>query len=343
MKRLLGNWLALFGLAFLLLSCSQAPQEQLVLFQGRTMGTTWSVKMVVDEETLKGHSLYQDISAALEDVNHKMSTYRADSEVSRFNDYLQTTAFEVSEETAKVVAESLRVGRLSDGALDITVGPLVDLWGFGPDARPEVVPSDEVIAEVKQRTGLDKLKVVGNKLFKAVPELHIDLSATAKGYGVDKVAELLDKRQIHNYLVEVGGELRARGTKPNGQPWRIAIEKPQPGERSVQLVIMPGDMAVATSGDYRNYFEYDGQRYSHTIDPATGKPIQHNLASVTVLHPSCLTADALATALNVMGPEKGMALAEKLNLPVYMIVKGADGFSTLTSTAFYQMLNKVPR
>ena len=205
-------------------------------------------------------------------------------------------------------------------------------------------PGSELSAALEQRrawTGIDKLSVQGNALVKRIPELYVDLSSIAKGYGVDVIAEYLQSQQVKNYMVDIGGEVRTRGHNGENKPWRIAIERPTAGmEQKAQLVIQPGEMSIATSGDYRNYFEQDGVRYSHTIDPITGRPIHHHLVSVTVLSPTCMAADGLSTGLNVLGPERGMALANLMGIPVFMIVKTATGFEERYSEAFKPYLNK---
>jgi thiamine biosynthesis lipoprotein len=238
------------------------------------------------------------------------------------------------------VKEALRLNGLTLGALDVTVGPLVNLWGFGPEARPEVVPTDAELSERKAMTGIQHLAVDGNMLKKDIPNLYVDLSTIAKGWGVDVVADYIQSQGILNYMVEVGGEMRLKGLNREGVAWRIAIEKPSVEERSIQEIIEPGDMAVATSGDYRNYFERDGVRYSHIINPATGKPINHKVVSVTVLDASSMTADGLATGLMVLGEEQGMRIAEQNNIPVFMIVKTQDGFKEMASTAYKPFLNQ---
>ncbi|MFT4926136.1 MAG: thiamine biosynthesis lipoprotein [Phenylobacterium sp.] len=329
------KWLAL-GLAIVVfgtVSCGKTPTAQTQEFQGRTMGTTFMVK-VVTEETLDHEAILADINAALEDVNAKMSTYRNDSELTLFNRFDSVEPFKVSAETVAVVREAKRVGQLSAGALDVTIGPLVDLWGFGPKKREGQTPSEQEIKEAKAKTGLAQLTITDATLQKGFGELEIDLSAVAKGYGVDQVAELLLAKNLNNYLVEVGGEMRVSGHKADGSNWQVAIEKPVAGERTVELVIAPQNNGVATSGDYRNYFEQDGIRYSHTLDATTGKPITHRLASVTVIHPSAMTADSLATAINVLGPEKGFALAKANQLAVYLIVKTDDGFTAKYTEQF---------
>lgn len=228
----------------------------------------------------------------------------------------------------------MRLGQLSGGKLDITVGPLVNLWGFGPEARPEVVPSEALLETTRANSGLQHLTLEKNKLSKAIPELYIDLSTIAKGYGVDVVAELIESQGIENYLVEIGGEMRLKGFKASGVLWHIAIEKPISSERSVQQIVVPGNNAVATSGDYRIYFEQDGQRFSHIIDPHTGKPINHKLVSVTVIHPSSMTADGLSTAMMVMGEKEAYRFAQENNIAAYFISKTENGFREQITVKF---------
>lgn len=330
------KWLALFGLAIFISACGQEPElERYSLkLNGKTMGTTYHITLVAEAPEWNAETLKSDIDKLLERVNDQMSTYRPDSELSRFNRYAALAPFSVSGDTALVVEEAIRLGRLTDGALDVTVGPLVNLWGFGPDAQPERVPTQQVIEQTRLRTGLDKLFTSAEALLKREPKLYVDLSAIAKGYGVDVVAGYLREQGITDFMVEIGGELRTMGSNERGVGWRIAVEKPAQGERAVQRVIAPQDNGLATSGDYRNYFERDGVRYSHTIDPATGKPINHRLVSVTVVHPSAMTADGLATAIMVMGPDKGLEFARSEYLAVLMLVKTDQGFVEYNTPAF---------
>ncbi|VTR23274.1 Thiamine biosynthesis lipoprotein ApbE precursor [Serratia fonticola] len=246
-----------------------------------------------------------------------MSTYQPDSELSRFNASREVDKpFPVSAATTEVVLEALRINRVTDGALDVTVGPLVNLWGFGPEGRPDKVPSAAELEKRRNWTGIDKLAVEGNALVKRIPELYVDLSSIAKGYGVDEIAHYLQSQHVKNYMVDIGGEVRTRGHNGEKKPWRIAIERPTAGgEQQALLVIEPGEMAMATSGDYRNYFEQDGVRYSHTIDPLTGKPIRHNLVSITVISPLCMTADGLSTGLNVNGAGAGYGAGQPAGDP----------------------------
>jgi len=341
MNNLVIKWLALIGLAFFVSSCSDpVPKAQLVALQGQTMGTYYQVTMVLNESQQASADYSQEavqaeIDKKLELVNDQMSTYRPNSELSRFNK--APTSLTVSPETAFVVQSALTLSEQSGGGFDVTVGPLVNLWGFGPDKKPTKVPSDAVIAERKQLIGSQYLTVKDNTLYKAIPELYVDLSSIAKGYGVDVVAEYLQEIGINNYLVDIGGELRAKGVKPGDKQWTIAIERPTDGQ-NVQRLIQIGDNAIATSGDYRNYYEFDGIRYSHTIDPKTGKPINHKLVSVTVIHASSMMADGLATAITVLGPEAGFAFAQQHKLAVFLIEKQDDGFTEHFTESFQPYL-----
>ncbi|MFT4939736.1 MAG: thiamine biosynthesis lipoprotein [Paraglaciecola sp.] len=321
----------------MLLACS-APQPEEIHLSGPTMGTTYNIKFG-PAETVEPADLQREIDALLVDINQLMSTYIADSELSRFNQLRSTEKFSMSSETLYVMTEAARLGELSDGVLDVTIGPLINLWGFGPQSRPETIPSTEEITKAKSITGLDKLKLGDGWARKTEPELYVDLSTIAKGYGVDRVAELLEQHDLRNYLVEIGGEMRVSGNKVSGQAWRIAVEKPVSSERAVQKVISIGDNAIATSGDYRIYYEEQGRRYSHLINPQTGYPITHNLVAVTVVHPSSMTADGLATALIVMGKEKAIRLAEKNKLAVLLISKENGEYIEYTTPQFDQFIS----
>lgn len=323
---------------FVLVACTQ-PREQIHL-SGPTMGTSYNIKYIKTDASPDAEALQAEIDRLLEEVNDQMSTYRKDSELSRFNQYQGLDAFKVSSQTALVVKEAIRLNGLTLGALDVTVGPLVNLWGFGPEARPEIVPTDEELNARQANVGIEHLTATSSSLTKDIPNLYVDLSTIAKGWGVDVVADYIESQGIHNYMVEVGGEIRLKGKNREDIGWRIAIEKPSVDERTIQEIIEPGDMAVATSGDYRIYFERDGVRYSHIINPETGKPIRHKVVSVTVLDASSMTADGLATGLMVLGEEKGMEIANQQNIPVFMVVKTDDGFQEIASEAFKSFMNK---
>ncbi|WP_028023665.1 FAD:protein FMN transferase [Enterovibrio calviensis] len=338
MKKFLLSLGLIVSSLFLLAGCDQAPKQ--VHLTGSTMGTYYSVKYLPEGDMPSTVDVQAEIDKRLELVNDQMSTYRKDSELSRFNNQNDSEAFTVSADTAKVVNEAIRLNQLSDGALDVTVGPLVNLWGFGPEGRPDRVPSDELIAERRKMTGIEFLSATDSSLTKTNADLYVDLSSIAKGFGVDVVANYLAQLGAQNYLVEIGGELQLKGVNGEGHPWRIAIEKPSEEQQSIQEIIAPGDMAVATSGDYRNYFEENGVRYSHTIDPKTAKPINHRLVSVTVLDKSSMTADGLSTAFMVMGPDRALALANRENIPAFFIVKTDNGFTEVASDAFTKYLTR---
>ena len=292
------------------------------------MGTYYKVTYVLDKNQqdntrLSIESLQVEIDKRLELVNDQMSTYRPQSELSLLNK--SKKGIEVSSATREVIQSALKIFKESKGAFDITVGPLVNLWGFGPDKRVTKAPSAQLIAEKKANIGSQYITIENNVIYKNYPGLYLDLSSIAKGYGVDVIAEYLGSLGINNYLVDIGGELRAKGNKLNKADWLLAVESPS-SEIAVQRVIDIGDNAIATSGDYRNYFESNGIRYSHTIDPETGKPITHNLASVSVIYPNCKMADGYATAITVLGPEAGFEFAKKHNLAVFLLIKEGDKF-----------------
>lgn len=305
------------------------------------MGTTYTVKIVRNNFLLLGNvsekvkKLTDGINNVLKDVNNKMSTYIKDSEISKFNSWKGEEWYDVSPDTLYVLKHSLEISRISGGSFDITVGPLVELWGFGSEFKPQKIPSQEQIQIMKKKTGYKNLTIRENPpaLKKNIPHISCDLSAIAKGFGVDKVAMFLDSEGFYNYLVEIGGEIRVRGKNDAGTSWKLGILSPD-RSGNIKQVIELSDESMATSGDYFNYFEEDGKRYSHTIDPLTGYPVTHKLVSVTVIHNDCMNADALATAINVLGPEKGFDLAVKEGLAAYFIIKNEKGFFEKKTPSF---------
>lgn len=306
----------------------EEPSYLTVSISGPTMGTRYNIKIPRLPEDVDPGKLKRDIDAALERVNDQMSAYRRSSEISRFNQSTKTEWFGVSQETALVVAEALRVSEETGGAFDVTVGPLIRLWRFGPGKGEKRVPRDHEIREAMERIGYRKLKVRGSPpaLRKLQGDIQINLSAIAKGFGVDQIAGLLERSGIRDYLVEIGGELRTRGLKEDGSAWTIGIETPTDYLRGVRETLHPGDRAMATSGDYRSFFKKDGKRYSHTIDPKTGRPVTHQLASVSVIAGSCMEADAWATAFMVLGPEKGYETALRKEFAVLFLIRKGDTF-----------------
>ncbi len=305
------------------------------------MGTTYSIKIAVMPKGLMQDNLQSGIDELLANINHSMSTYEPDSELSRFNQSVTTDWFTVSTQLLTVVKKAQEISVLTHGAFDVTVGPLVNLWGFGPQFHLDNVPTDTAIAQALQLTGHKKLHSRDSPpaIKKDMPRMYVDLSAIAKGYAVDRISEYLDHKAVQHYLVEIGGELRGRGQNSKRIPWQVAVEKRSDELHDVQHVLELKDTAVATSGDYRNYFELNGKRYSHAIDPHTGRPIVHGLTSVTVVANSDMQADALATALLVMGPFEGFHWAEKMRLAALFIIRDADGFSEQTTQAFRSLLS----
>ncbi|SFM78855.1 FAD:protein FMN transferase [Marinobacter pelagius] len=324
--------LALAALA----GCSFEPEEKVWEISGGVFGTTYHINVVLTDDQQRLENLAEGIETELEKVDAAMSTWREDSELSRLNRTAdQSEWIGISAPLHEVLAKAQEVSELTGGAFDVTVGPVVNLWGFGPEARPEQVPTEQELSRVLSATGYEKLELRDEPAgVRADKPQYIDLSAIAKGYGVDAVARYLDSEGVSAYLVEIGGEVRVQGRKPGGDAWRLAIEQPVSEGREVNRVVALESKAMATSGDYRNYYESEGQRYSHTIDPETGKPITHNLASVTVLAEDCMTADALATGFNVMGFERAQELATRENIPAYFIIRTENGFETHQTPAF---------
>jgi len=299
------------------------------------MGTSWHVTVIGSAGSPGEADLQAGIEAVLDEVNSSMSTYRADSEISRFNALPVDEWFDVSPDFYTVLSTAMAIGWQSHGAYDVTVAPLVDLWGFGPQGPVAAPPSDDTVTDVLERVGQDHLRLdgEGQRLLKHSP-VTLDFSSIAKGFGVDRVAQWLSAQGVARYLVEVGGEMRLAGLSARGDPWRIAIERPDSGDRGVEQAIRLTDTGVATSGDYRNFFEIDGQRFSHSIDPRRGYPVAHDLVSVTVVHPSAMIADGWATALVVLGYEDAMAVAQEQGLAVYFIRRQGEAFSDSHTPAF---------
>ncbi len=319
-----------------LVGCGDEPVDEVLSFGGGTMGTTYSVKLAGGAAGLDADVLRDEVQSLLDGVDRRMSTYRADSELSRFNAAEAGRWMPVSTDTFAVVERSRAVHGLTAGAFDPTVGPIVDLWGFGPGGGRDVVPPAEQIADAAVAVGLDRVESRDDEpaIRKQVAGVRLDLSGVAKGFAVDLVAEHIERAGAEDYLVEVGGELRAGGHGPGGRPWRVGIEKPTLAANDMQHVVHLGGEAMATSGNYRIFFERDGRRYSHIVNPRTGRPVEHDLASVTVLAPTTLEADALSTSLLVLGAEDGMALAAEHDIAAFFIRGGEGSFEETASPAF---------
>lgn len=302
---------------------------------GSTMGTYYRVTLA--DKVTDSAALKLEIETALTKINRSMSTYLPDSEISQFNRSAAATPSAISAEFAHVLAQALQLAELTSGAFDITVNPLVQAWGFGSDGVQTTVPSTAQINAILTHTGYRLLSLQGQQLAKKVPQLTVDLSAIAKGFAIDQIGDLLSQRGYENWLVDIGGELKARGNKGD-ENWQVAIEQPR-DQGGIHHVLDLQDSAIATSGDYRNYVELGGQRYSHIIDPVTGYPVTHQLASATVLHDSAMMADALATALLVMGQDLAFDFAQEQGLSVYLIVRdaNAENFKVVSTGEFTRL------
>ncbi len=303
---------------------------------GETMGTTYNVKIAgLRSDDVAKDALHEAVHAAFDRVSRGMSLYRADSELARFNRAPAHAPFAMSQEMFDVFAAALSVSRLTGGAYDITVAPLVASWGFGPDRQRRIPSPDALRAE---RAAVDyralRLNAAERTVTKDRSPLSADLNGIAKGYGVDAVARVLDARGIEHYLVEAGGEVRARGFNADVRPWQVGIEQPDSVPQRARYIAPLANGAMATSGDYRIYFERNGRRYCHEIDPQRSAPIEHGLASVSVVAADCMRADALATALIVLGLERGLALAEAEGIPAYFIQRRDGRLQDRMTTAF---------
>lgn len=310
-------------------------------FTGETMATTYSIK-IIDKLLRPGarDAMKRAVVGELDMVNMTMSSFNEDSELYRFNKARTTDPFPMSGSALEVIDAALRLSKRTGGAYDVTVGPLVRFWGFTERRPLTKMPTEEEIAQVRARIGWDKivLDLKGGKIKKLRPDIEIDLSSIAKGAVVDRVAIALEVYKHKNYMVEIGGEVRCRGVNRNGVPWRVGIEVPAEGKREIFEVIELTDVSMATSGDYRAFYEMDGKRLSHTIDPRTGRPAEHGLASVTVVHDKCMVADGLATALMVLGPKEGFEMAQKEGLRALFITRGPDGALVDRATTGFEKL-----
>jgi len=332
MTRLLLSFLVL-----LLISCEQQPH--VVRLSGQTMGTTYTVVAIHRIENIEDQRVLNAIEGRLKRVNDSMSNWDPASEISRFNARRTLKPIEISAEIAEVMTAAYEVHRQSDGQFDVTLGPLIDLWGFGAAPDANRVPSDEEIEDALAKVGQDEVLALLEqpaRLKKKNTDTTVYLASLAKGYGVDQVAEALEALGFTDYLIEIGGDLLASGFNQNGSPWRIGIEQPVTGNRKVENIVQISGLGMATSGDYRNYFSADGRRYSHIIDAKTGKPVTHQTASVTVLADTAMLADAWATALLALGQDRGMDISEKFNLAALFITRDDSGQGSFVTTASTQ-------
>lgn len=318
---------------------ADAPTESLA---GQTMGTSWSVKLIRPPQ-IDLPAIRDGIQRQLDLVIAQMSTWSANSDLSRYNQAEAGSWQVLPAHFLRVLDCALAIAERSRGAYDPSVGPLVNLWGFGPDAARSTAPDAVSLEQARARCGWQRVRIDRARNALLQPGgLYLDFSSIAKGYAVDLVTEHLRSIGVHSHLVEVGGELRGHGVKADGQPWWVGLEQPPaPGDSDagVQSIVALHGLALATSGDYRRYFEHAGTRYSHTIDPRTARPIAHELASVTVLHGDCMTADAWATALMVLGDEEGQALALEAGLAALFVRRDGAGFRERMTPAMQAMLS----
>jgi len=336
-------FLTLWSVLLILGACDiDSHQPPLVTLTGFTMVTTYTIKINEPQLIIDIPKIKNDIDSILTVINDQMSTYQDDSELSRINQARTNDWITISDDLFTVISHAINISDLSNGAFDITVGPVVNLWGFGPDPRPEQVPEEQLIQSALDNVGYQyiHLRESPPALKKDRGEIYIDLSGIVPGFAVDKIAAYLEQHTIQNYMVELGGEIKAKGVNPDRKPWQIGIEKPVTNQRSVQRIINLDNIGLGTSGDYRNYFVQDGIHYSHIIDPKTGKPTTHRLASVTVLHSSTMIADALAVALFVMGPVSGIQFAQKENLAVIFIIRDKEGFTEEMTDIFKKYIHQ---
>lgn len=321
-------WVAVLA-ALLLSGCGESIES----FGGPTMGSQYSLKYVTAVGVPEPAVLKVEVDSLLAEIDRQMSGWRADSDLSRFNRLPAGACQAMPAAVLTLVRVGEQLAQESGGAFDLTLAPLLELWGFGPQSRGEQVPSAEQIAAARAAVGHRHLSIEGERLCKAAA-VQLDLNSIAAGYSVDRIGQRLAELGVQSYVLDVTGELKAVGRKPDGEPWRIAIEEPRDDRQVAQKVLELDGLGVSTSGDYRNYFERDGQRYSHTLDPQTGAPIRHRLAAVTVLDPSALRADGLSTLLMVLGPERGFAHAEQAGIAAFFVTRTDRGFATRGTSAF---------
>ena len=324
----------LFGLVSLIVVLSACGNgDSMESFGGPTMGSTYSIKYVRRAGLPAAADVRVEVEKILADIDRQLSTYRSDSDIERFNDLPANRCQKMPASILKLIRVGEQLSEQSEGSYDLTVEPLLNLWGFGPQGREEKVPAEQALAQARQRVGYQHLRIEGDQLCKDAA-VEVDFNSIAAGYAVDTIAARLEALGIHDYLAEATGELKAAGKKLDGSPWRIALEEPRDDQQVAERVVAVDGFGLSTSGDYRNYFEQDGRRYSHTFDARTGAPVSHSLASVTVIHPSALMADGLSTLLLILGPERGWDYAEKHDIGAFFVIRADTGFVTRTSHAF---------
>ncbi|WP_434710027.1 FAD:protein FMN transferase [Pseudomonas sp. R1-1] len=332
---LTGRWAGLVMLAAVLAGCGNGVTLEVV--GGASMGSTWSVKYVRHAGLADPAQVRREVESILGEVDRQLSTYRNDSDIQRFNALPANSCQTMPASVLELIGVGEKLAVESEGSYDLTVEPLLNLWGFGPQGRQEKIPASAAVAEVMQRVGHQHLRIDGERLCKDAAA-EIDFNSLAAGYAVDNIAARLHAMGIDNYLAEATGELKAQGRKPDGSPWRIALEAPRDDQQVAERVIEIDGYAVSTSGDYRNYFLQDGRRYSHTFDARSGAPVLHDLASVTVIHPSALMADGLSTLLLILGPKRARDYAQTHDIAAFFVERADTGFVIRSSPAFERLV-----
>jgi len=303
------------------------------------MGTTYNIKIIKNSNNVNFNSIQFGIDSVLIEVNKLFSTYIPESEISKFN--VSKKEFEISDEFKHLFLHSDEINKNTNGAFDPTIHPLVKLWGFGNKGKIDKLPDSDIINNILENIGFNEIELIQNKLIKSNPNIELDFSAIAKGYGVDVVSNFLVSNDIKNFMVEIGGEVFCKGNK-FGQEWKIGLQNPffSNNNESVLKIISLKNVAMATSGSYRNYFEFDGVQFSHTINPSTGYPIKHDAVSVSVIANDCATADAYATALMVLGVDKGIELINKNKSLEAVFIKGnEENFKLILSKNMGELFN----
>ncbi|HEY5758318.1 MAG TPA: FAD:protein FMN transferase [Steroidobacter sp.] len=328
--------MALFSL---LGGCARTPDE--LTLSGPAQGTTYSIKVASAPKDVDVHALRVATDQVLDRIDLSMSTYRDDSEISRFNASTSTDWFEVSGDLATVVDYALQVSRASDGMFDITVGPLVAAWGFGPAGEPIDLPDEAKLAALRTQVGYQKLeaRLSPPALRKSDARVRVDLNGIAPGYAVDLIAERFQSMHLSHFMIDLGGEVRAQGRNARGEAWRIAVERPIDAEPEPYAIVSLDNASVTTSGEYRHYYDRDGHRYSHTIDPRTGRPVEHTLASVVIIGPTTMYVDAWAKVFNVLGTDAGRKLAVERTMPVMFIEAQGTELHSVTTPQFEPYLS----
>lgn len=329
-----GRWVWLVSTAVVLAACGNG--DSMESFGGPTMGSTYSIKYVRRAGIAEPAHVRREVESILAEVDRQMSTYRNDSDIERFNALPANNCQTMPASVLELVRVGEQLSAQSEGSYDLTVEPLMNLWGFGPQGREEKVPNPAALAETLQQVGYRHLHIDGDRLCKDAA-VEVDFNSIAAGYAVDTIAARLETMGIHDYLAEATGELKAKGKKLDGSAWRIALEAPRDDQQVAERIIQVDGYGVSTSGDYRNYFLQDGRRYSHTFDARSGAPVLHNLASVTVIHPSALMADGLSTLLLILGSERAWDYAEKHDIGAFFVIRADTGFVIRTSAAFERL------